>query len=147
MKRAAKNLVAFALVLFFASGIWCASLAAPSLSIASLTDCSQAGGSMEMAGCDHPDLCGFESSSNPLIRGTFSSTRYNDVSKNAHDVSIGEVSFDASQEAALIWKYSPHISLAHGPGKVSIRLFNSILNLRFRSPSDSPSSVCVYSVF
>ena len=129
MKWDSKNLVAFVLVVFFASGIWCASLAAPSLSIASLTDCSQAGGPMEMAGCDHPYLCGFESSSNPLIRGAFSSTRYNDLSKNAHDVSIGEVSFDASQEAALIWKYSPHIFLVHGPGKVSIRLFNSILNL------------------
>jgi len=129
MKWGSKNLVTFVLVVFFASGIWCASLAAPSLSIASLTDCSQAGGPMEMAGCDHPYLCGFESSSNPLIRGAFSSTRYNDLSKNAHDLSIGEVPFDAIKETAAIGKYSGDKFLVHRPYKVSARLLNSILNL------------------
>ena len=82
---------------------------------------------MTMAGCDHPYLCGFESSSNPLVRGAFSSTRYNDLSKNAHDLSIGEVPINAIKPP--IGNYTEDIFLVHGLHKISIRLFNSILNL------------------
>jgi hypothetical protein len=129
MKRASKIFVIFAVVLFFTFGVSCAAHAAPGLALASLMDCSQSRGPMAMAGCDHPYLCGFESSSNPLIRGAFSSTRYNDLSKNAHDLSIGEVPFDAIKETAAIGKYSGDKFLVHRPHKVSARLLNSILNL------------------
>jgi len=127
MKRASKIFVIFAVVLFFTFGVSCAAHAAPGLALASLMDCSQSRGPMAMAGCDHPYLCGFESSSNPLIRGAFSSTRYNDLSKNAHDLSIGEVPINAIKPP--IENYTEDIFLVHGPHKISTRLFNSILNL------------------
>jgi len=127
MKRAAKTLAAVVLVLFFTSGIWCASLTAPSLSIASVTDCSQRGGPMEMGGCDHPYLCGFDSSS--ISRAILTTARPNNLSKNAHDLSIGECPINAIKEGAPIGNYTEDSVLIHGPGKVSIRLFNSIFNL------------------
>ena len=130
MKWVSKNLAILGLALFFAFGVWCASLAAPGLSLASVVGCSQSGRVMEMAGCDHPSyLCGFDSSSSLLSQGGLSSARYNDLSKSAHDLSIGEVPADASKEAALIGKNSEDIFLVHGLHKVSIRLLNSILNL------------------
>ena len=130
MKWVSKNLAILGLALFFAFGVWCASLAAPGLSLASVVGCSQSGRVMEMAGCDHPSyLCGFDSSSGLLSQGGLSSARYNDLSKSVHDLSIGEVPADASKEAALIGKNSEDIFLVHGLHKVSIRLLNSILNL------------------
>ena len=130
MKRDSKNLVAFVLVLFFASGVWCASLAAPSLSLASVTGCSQSSRAMEMAGCDHPSyLCGFDFSFNLLFQGASSSDHYKDLSKSAHDLSIGEVPFDVSKEANLSGENSADIFLLYGPRKISTRLFNSVLNL------------------
>jgi len=130
MKWVSKNLAILGLALFFAFGVWCGSRAAPGLSLASVVGCSQSGRVMEMAGCDHPSyLCGFDSSSGLLSQGGLSSARYNDLSKSAHDLSIGEVPADASKEAALIGKNSEDIFLVHGLHKVSTRLLNSILNL------------------
>jgi hypothetical protein len=130
MKRPSKNLVAFGLVLFFAVGLGCATLAAPGLSTASVTGCSQSTRAMEMAGCEHPShLCGFDSSSNPFFHGAFSSFRYNNPSINVHAVSIGEVPVDASKQIILLGEISENIFLIHRSRKVSIRLFNSTLNL------------------
>jgi hypothetical protein len=111
----------------FASAVWCASLAAPGHSFASVTGCSH-DAAMQMTDC-HLFLRGFGFSSNLLSSGAFSSARYNDLTKSAHDLSIGEVSFDASKEAALIGKNSEDIFLVHGLHKVSTRLLNSVLNL------------------
>src|SRR5438093_13411935 len=105
MKWASKNLAILGLALFFAFGVWCASLAAPGLSLASVVGCSQSGRVMEMAGCDHPSyLCGFDSSSALLSQGGLSSARYHDLSKRPHDLSIGGAPADASKEAAVIGK-------------------------------------------
>lgn len=128
MNRPLRKLIAFGPVLLFAFGMWCASMAAPGLSIASVTGCSESGGPMEMAGCNLPAyLCGFDSSSSPRV---LSSTRYNDDSKKAHVLVVGETPIDASNGAAsLTGKESKDAGPIYGPYKVSIRLFNSVLTL------------------
>lgn len=127
MKRAPKKrLVVFALVVFFNFGIWCATLAAPGLSLASVTGCTQ-NGPMQMTGCQHPSyLCGFDSSANLLSQGALSSARSNDLLKNAFSLVVGETPPDAG--ALLIGKECEN-AFAPKPHKVSIRLFNSVQNL------------------
>jgi hypothetical protein len=127
VSRVSKHLFVFAFVLVFASAMWCASLAASGHTFNSVADCSRDGG-MQMTECQQ-FLCGFGSSSNLLSRGALSSARYNDLSKSAHDLSIGEVQADASKEADLIGKNSEDAFLVHGLHKVSTRLLNSVLNL------------------
>jgi len=83
-----------------------------------------------MAGCDHPTyLCGFDLASNVLSHGAVSSARPNDSVKNALGLTIGapviNLSTDLARPGAREWK---KVSLTE-PGKVSIRLFNSTLNL------------------
>jgi hypothetical protein len=129
MKRVAKNLAAGVLVLFFASGILCASTAAPGLAIASIVGCSEAEHATEMAGCDHSTYLCEVASSNLLLGGAFASAHSTDFSKSAHDLSIGDVPFDAIKETVAIGKYSGDKFLVHRPHKVSTRLLNSILNL------------------
>jgi len=127
MKRISESLAALVFVLFFASGILCASMAAPELSLASVAGCSQSSHKMEMAGCDHPYLCGFDSSS--VSRGVLSSLRSNELSKSAADLAIGEALFDTTKEVVPFGIYPEDVFLIHGLHKISIRLFNSILNL------------------
>lgn len=126
MKGRSKNLIAFGLVLFFALGVLCSTLAAPSLSLASASECSHGSAPMKMTGCEHPSyLCGFDPS-NLLSQGAVSSARPNDLPKNALALAVGEAFIDASKERApLIGKDSFPVE----PQKVSIRLSNSVLNL------------------
>ena len=128
MKRGSSNLVAFGLVLFFALGVLCSTLAAPGQSVASVTGCSQSSGVMEMTGCKHPSyLCGFDPSSNLLSQGALSSARPNDLLKNTLSLVVGEVPLAVSNDGALsTGNVNPSVITPH---KVSIRLFNSILNL------------------
>lgn len=86
---------------------------------------------MEMTGCDHPSyLCGLESSSSVFFQGVLGSARFNDHSKNASVAAVAEVSVHASNDAAsLMERGARDSSSIRGPHKVSIRLFNSILNL------------------
>src|SRR5215470_15890088 len=128
MKRVPKNLAAFVLVLFFASGILCASMAAPRLAIASIVGCSEAEHGTEMAGCDHSTYLCEVASSNFLLRGAFVAAHSADFSKGADHFSTGEVPSNAAKEA-LIGENSDDIFLVHGLQKVSTHLFNSILNL------------------
>jgi hypothetical protein len=100
-------------------------MAAPGQSIASATDCSQNSGATAMAGCEYPhDLCGLNSSFQNS-QATFGSLRPNDLLKNALSLLIGEVlsatSYDRAPGRANLPLIEPH--------KLSIRLFNSILNL------------------
>ena len=130
MKHRSKTLVACGLVLFFASAIWCATLAAPGQALASVSGCSQTPGPMAVAGCDYPSyLCGFDPASNLFSHGALSSARLNDSLKNALGLALGapaiDVSTDLASPGAREWK---NVSLAQ-PGKMSIRLFNSVLNL------------------
>jgi len=127
MKRARKNLVALGLVLFFAFGVLCASMAAPGESLAAATGCSQNSGGMAMNGCEYPIFCGSSSSSN--LRIALTPPRPNNLSKYVLSVVPAEVSTDASSNDPLM--------LANGRAdgspltrlKVSLRLFNSVLNL------------------
>jgi hypothetical protein len=87
-------------------------------------------GGMKMAGCERPSyLCGFDPATNVLSYGALSSARSSDSFKNAPGVALGAPSIDVSiglaPPGAREWK---NVSLAE-PGKISIRLFNSVLNL------------------
>ena len=127
MKRVSKNLILFAFAFFFASAILCASLAAPSHSLASVIPCSQG---MEMNDCEHPSyLCGFVRYSNFSSQNALSSARSNESLKNTLGAAAGEACFDGpayggpfvGNEHTNIFDIRPH--------KVSIRLYNSVLNL------------------
>jgi len=126
MKRVSKNLVAFGLVLFFAFGVLCASMAAPGQSLAAATGCSQISGGMAMNGCGYPNFCESISPSNLHI--ALRSSCPDDLSKYVFSFVLAEVSTDASKDLLMLAngraRGSPHTSL-----KVSVRLFNSVLNL------------------
>jgi hypothetical protein len=130
MKLRAKSLIVVGLVLFFASAVLCATLAAPGQSFASITSCSQDNHAMEIAGCEHPSyLCSFNRSSHLLSEGSFTWVRSNDSVKNILGVAVGESSFDSSAYGGhLVW--NEHTSaFSIGPQKVSIHLYNSVLTL------------------
>lgn len=130
MKRRLKSLAFMALVLVFAAGLLCSSIAAPGKALASVSGCSQMPGAMAMAGCEQPIyLCGFDSASSLFSHGALSSARSNDSPKHALSSAVGDSAIDVSIDlvfpGAKEWK---NASLAE-PGKVSLRLFNSVLNL------------------
>ena len=130
MKRTAKSLVAFGLVLFFASAVLCATLAAPRQSLASMTGCSQENPAMEMAGCEHPSfLCDFNRASTLFSQGAFSSTRSNDSLKNTLGMAVGEVCFDSTAYGGPFVGSEHTNAFPPGPRKVSIHLYNSVLTL------------------
>jgi len=127
MKRRSKNVVAYALAALFAFGILCSTLAAPGHALASVTGCSENNGGMTMNGCEYPIFCDSSSASN--LRVTLASPRPDNLSKYVLSVVLAEVSTDASSNDPLM--------LANGRAddspltrlKVSIHLFNSVLNL------------------
>jgi hypothetical protein len=130
MKRRSKNLMAFVLAVFFAFGILCATLGAPGQALASVNGCSQMPGGMKMAGCELPSyLCGFDPATNVFSYGALSSAHSSDSLKNALGFALGTPSIDVSMglapPGARDWK---NVSLTES-GKVSIHLFNSVLNL------------------
>jgi hypothetical protein len=130
MKRTAKSLVAFGLVLFFASAVLCATLAAPGQSLASVTGCSQTNLPMKMADCEHPGyLCGFESSSRLLSQGALSSTPSNDSLKNTLGVAVGEARFDSSASGGSFALHEYTSDFPPGLHKVPIHLYNSVLTI------------------
>jgi hypothetical protein len=130
MKRTAKNLIAFGLVLFFASAVLCATLAAPGQSLASVTDCSQDNTVMELTGCEHPSyLCDFNRSSPLMSQGALSSTRSNDSLKNTLGMAVGEVCFDSTAYGGPSLGNEHTSASPVGPHKVSIHLYNSVLTL------------------
>ena len=130
MNRRANSVVAFCLGIFFGFGVLCATLGAPGQALASVNGCSQTPGDIAMDGCDRPAyLCDFNVGTQSFSYGALSSARSTDSLKRALGLSLGERSIDASvtfvPPGTRRWK---DVSLAQ-PGKVSIRLFNSILNL------------------
>ncbi len=85
---------------------------------------------MAMTGCDHPNyFCGFDPATNLLSHGALSAARSNDLLKNALALDLSapfiDVSSDIAPPGAREWQ---NVSRAESR-KVSIRLFNSILNL------------------
>lgn len=130
MLWSSKNLVAFALVVFFAAGVLCASLAAPGQSLASVTGCSQTDLPMKMADCEHPGyLCGFDSSSRLLSQGALSSTPANDSLKNTLGLTVGETCFDSAAYGGPLVGNEHTSAFPAGPRKVPIHLYNSVLTI------------------
>ncbi len=129
MKRAAKNLIAFGLVLFFASAVLCATLAAPGQSLASVAGCSQDQPTMAMTGCEHPSyLCDFNRSSHFLSQGV-SSTPSNDSLKNTLGLTVGETCFDSSAYGGPLVGNEHTSAFPAGLHKVPIHLYNSVLTI------------------
>lgn len=130
MKRRSKNFSVIVLAGFFAFGILCSTFAAPGHALASISGCSQTPGPMAMAGCDNPNyLCGFDPATTLLSRGALSSALSNDSLKNLLGLALGAPFMDASIDLAPPGASErKNVSFAE-PGKISIRLFNSILNL------------------
>ena len=130
MKRSSKNLVGLGLILFFTFGVLCTTLAIPSQSLASETGCSQHNRAMEMTDCEHPSyLCALAGSSYLLSEGALSSARSNDSVKNLLGIASGEACSDSSAYSGpFVW--NEHASaFPAGRHKVSIHLFNSVLNI------------------
>ena len=130
MKRTAKSVVVFGLVLFFASAVLCATLAAPGQSLASVTACSQNNPTMVMTGCEHPSyLCDFNNSFHVLSQNALSSARLNDSLKNTLGVAIGKACSDSSAYSGPLIRNEHTSAFPVGPHKVSIHLYNSVLTL------------------
>jgi hypothetical protein len=85
---------------------------------------------MAMVGCEHPSyLCGVGPASNLLSHGALTTARSADSGKDALGLAVGASVIDISGETAPLGvKERNKVSQAE-PGKVSIHLFNSILNL------------------
>lgn len=130
MKRRSKNVVAFVLAAFFAFGILCSTLAAPGQALGSVSGCSQTSAPMAMVDCEHPNyLCGFDPANDLLSSGALTSGRLSDSLKSALSLALGAASIDVTGELAPPGaRECKNVSLTE-PRKVSIRLFNSILNL------------------
>jgi hypothetical protein len=130
MKLRAKSLVVVGLVLFFASAVLCATLAAPGQSFASITSCSQHNQAMEMAGCEHPSyFCSFSRSSHFVSERSLSWARSNDSVKNTLGVAVGEALLDSSGYGGGLARNEHTNALPSGPHKVSVHLYNSVLTL------------------
>jgi hypothetical protein len=85
---------------------------------------------MALVDCDNPNyLCGFDAASNLLSHGAFNSARSSDLLKNTLGLALGTASvhvpIDLGSPGA---RERTNVSIAE-PRKVSVRLFNSILNL------------------
>ena len=130
MKRTTKSLVVLGLVLFFASAVLCATLAAPGQSLASVTDCSQEDPAMEMTGCEHPSyLCDFNRSSYLLSQNARSSISSSGSVKSILAVAVGEPCFDSSAYRGAFVGNEHTSAFPGGSLKVPVHLYNSVLHL------------------
>ena len=129
MKRHAKGLITFGLILFFVSAVLCATMAAPRQSFASVTACSQTDVPMTMADCDHPTfLCDFNRSSALFSRGALSSAHVNEWVKTTFAIAVGEACFGSTAYGGAF--LGQHTSaFPTGRHKVSIHLYNSVLTI------------------
>jgi hypothetical protein len=85
---------------------------------------------MEMSDCEHPSyLCGFDPSSRLISEGAFSSTRSNDSLKTPLGMVVGEARFDSSAYGGPFVGHEHRNASPVAPHKVSIHLYNSVLNL------------------
>ena len=85
---------------------------------------------MAMVGCEHPGyFCGPGAPSDVVFHGAVSLGRSNDSLKNVLGVVVGNGSVDLSAIGPPSSTRDSGESFPTGLPKVSIRLFNSILNL------------------
>lgn len=129
VQRPLKKLTALILMSLFTVGVWCASLAAPELSIASATQrCPQNSLSMGKMDCDQPNfMCSLRPNPTSLTSAVIPA-RTHELGK-AVTLSVGAAEFAGPPyETALATTGARAVNL-HFPEKVPIYLFNSILNL------------------
>ena len=127
MQFAIKKLTLLGLIVAFTTGLLCATMAAPGRALGAESDCSQNHSGMAMSGCDISIFCRSGSSSN--LRIALRSSHPDDLFKFSRSVGLTAVLTDATRNDPLMLANgrgsgSPHISL-----KVSVHLFNSVLNL------------------
>jgi hypothetical protein len=127
MKPRSTNLLAFAVAALFGFSILCVTIAAPTRALASATGCAPTAGFTPMPDCEHPTyLCAFDLAGKSLARGATISARSSDsLDSGLHILvpipgasTISPPGFRERRNTAL-----------NPPGKVSVRLLNSILNL------------------
>ncbi len=127
VRRIPKNLVVSALVIFFALGVWCASLSAPAQALASqMPDCSTPGSVV-----DHPCqplLCNLATSHNLLSQGAIVSARSYDSAKSGPFL-LGVLPVLSHNDSSLAANQLPTIWTGYRREKVSVHLFNSVLTL------------------
>lgn len=121
--------MAFVLAASFALAVLCAVLGAPGQALASVDGCSQ-NPAVIMEGCERPAyLCDFSLGTNSLSHGALNSARFADSLKSMLGLSLGGHSVEvAIASGTLAARAREQVSTTQ-LGKVSIRLFNSILNL------------------
>ncbi len=130
MKRRSSISTAFILTAFFAFGVLCTTFAAPGQAFVSASGCSQTSGAMAMQDCDFPSyLCGWDSKTELFFQGVLRSARPGDSLQHSLGLAPGALRMGASTELAYFAAGAWRNMLPAGPGKVSIRLFNSVLNL------------------
>jgi len=130
VQRTSKKLTAFSLALLFTLGVWCASLAAPNLSIASATHrCPQDSLVLGKMDCDQPNfMCSFGLDPRSFSSVAIISPRTHELPKAAA-LSIGGADIAGPPyEISLAAIRAMAVNL-HLPEKVPIHLFNSVLNL------------------
>lgn len=127
MKLRLRRLIFFGVIGAFAVGLLCSTLAAPGRSLAAVTDCSQNNNDMAMNGCEDPNFCGSSSPSN--LRAALTLSRIDDLSTHVLGVLVAEVLRDAGDGDALMPTRGGAGGPRLAPPKVSVRLFNSMLNL------------------
>ena len=127
MKLRLRKLTFLGLIVAFAAGLLCSTLAAPGQSLAAVTGCSQNSGGMAMNGCEYPIFCGSSSSSN--LRLALRPARPDNLSNYVLSVVVAEVSTDASSNDPLMQANGRADGSPLTRLKVSLHLFNSVLNL------------------
>ena len=130
VQRTFKKLTAFSLLFLFTLGVWCVSLAALDLSVASATQrCPHNSLALGKMDCDQPNfMCSFPAP------GSFSdialaSVRNHDFSKDAQCPIGWVVPVGSSDETSLAANNLGVAFRIHPAQKVSINLFNSVLTL------------------
>lgn len=127
MKCPPKNLGVFIFGAFLAAGIFCSTMAAPRQAAASLSGCAGMRGEMTMRGCENPHyLCGFGSPRDFLARGALSAPA-KDSFKNALALDLGALGVNGTAGRTFLGASENAFFIELR--KVSIRLFNSTLNL------------------
>jgi hypothetical protein len=129
MRRGSTYLTACFLVLFFVPGVLCSTVAAPGQPLASESDCSKNHAPAYMTGCEHPVyFCAFDPTANLVPRSAPTLARADDLPKNVLALGTGK-GLDASTLGAPLLRRDSERTFPLGPTKVSIRLFNSFLDL------------------
>lgn len=130
VQRPFRKLTAFTVLFLFTLGVWCASLAALDLSVASATQrCPQNSLALEKTDCDQPNfMC--PSGPDPRLFSSVGiiSPRTDEPPKGAPLAIIGPAVTGPPYEVSRAGIGAAAVNL-HFPGKIPIHLFNSVLNL------------------